>query len=440
LFPDAYKAGAQFNPAPDDWFLTERKAVDITHDWQINPDVSLQTLAFWSDMYRDYWRFQLNSANPTTTNADGYRVWNFSDEVLGNNRSFDRLGLDSRMSISHSTFGIGNEAELGIRLMHEELLDQTVAADRATPRQPNQPLLQDRLDSADSLALYVQNRFDLTDVFTLTAGLRMETYEQKRENRLGAGATDSYSNTELMPGLGATYQVAPAAQVFASVYRAFAPPLVGSVLGSDKPPTKAESSINVELGVRGSSGRVRYEVAAFQIDFANQVEPGVSGIRDPNEGSALIQGLEAGLGYDLGHGFRVDGNFTWIPTAEYGEDRPGEALKGNRLAYSPEWVANLSLAYQIGRLQTGLHFNYTGEVYGDGLNVKELTTESAGTWGGVIPSYYTIDLMGRYVVTSDFSLFGAIKNLTDEQYIAGLRQGIYVGPERSVELGANYRF
>nr|WP_309544966.1 TonB-dependent receptor [Alkalilimnicola ehrlichii] len=60
--------------------------------------------------------------------------------------------------------------------------------------------------------------------------------------------------------------------------------------------------------------------------------------------------------------------------------------------------------------------------------------------GGLISSYYTVDLTGRYAVNPQLSIFGAIKNLTDERYISGLRNGIYVGPERSFELGARYSF
>ncbi len=440
LFPDAYRAGARFNPAPDDWFLTERKALDINHEWQINSDTALQTVAYWSETSRDYWRFRLNSDNPTTTHADGFRIWNYSDEVQGNNRSFERLGIDSRMTLNHATLGIGNEAELGVRLMTEEMQDQTVVADRMNPRQPNQPLLRDRLDSANSLALFAQNRFEFTEALSVTTGLRMESYEQKRDDRRSTSSADTFSNTEFMPGIGATYQLAPTAQVFGSVYRAFAPPLVGSVIGVETPPTSAETSVNVELGIRGSNESVYYEVTAFQMDFSNQVDPGISDIRNPNEGSALIQGLEAAAGYAFINGFSVGGNVTWIPTAEFGEDRPGDALKGNRLPYSPEWMANFSLGYQTGRIQTALLLNVVGEVYGDGMNAKELTTEMTGTWGGLISSYYTLDLTGRYTITPNLNVFGAIKNLTDEKYIAGLRQGIYVGPERSFELGASYSF
>lgn len=440
LFPEAYQAGKRFNPAPDDFFLTERKAFDVVHEWQISPDLNLQTLVYWSEMFREYWRFQLDGNDPTTRNADGFRVWNYGDQVQGNNRYFTRKGVDSRLTFNHGLFGLSNESEMGLRYMEEDMLDQTVPADRATPRNPNQTLTRNRFDSAQSLAFYVQNRFEVTEALSVTGGVRVESYEQKRDDLSSARPTDSFSNTEVMPGLGAIYRISDTAQLFGSVYRAFAPPLVGSVVGRNDGPTDAETSVNLELGIRGRDGRLRYELTAFQMDFSNQVDPGVSGIRNPNEGSALIQGLEAAAGYSFGNGFLLDGNITWIPTAEFGEDRPGDALKGNRLPYSAEWTGNLTLAYEQGRFQTALLFNYVGETFGDGMNVRELTTESTGTWGGRMPGYFTLDLTGRYAVSENLSVFGSVNNLTDELYIAGLRQGIYVGPERNFTLGAKYSF
>jgi Fe(3+) dicitrate transport protein len=444
IFPDAFEARARFNPAPDDFFLTGRRSIDLNHEWDINVRARLQTLIYASETYRDYWRFATpGGANATTVNADGFRVWNYNDNVNGNNRAFNRLGLDTRLILDHGAFGIANEAEFGLRLMQEEMKDQTVLAVRGRPRTPDPGrggVSQDRLDSADSLALFAQNRFDLNERLSITAGLRVETYEQERKNRRSTAPAATFSNTELMPGLGATYQVNSALQVFGSVYRAFAPPLVGSVLGSGETPTKAEKSLNIEIGLRGRSGALTYSATAFQMDFSNQVDPGVSGIRAPNEGSALHQGLEFALGYELAHGFRLDGNFSWIPTAEFREDRPGEALKGNRLSYAPERMANLSLAYKSGPWRAALLFNAVSSQFGDGMNRRELTTESTGTWGGLIPGYSTIDLTSSYEVSDNLSLSGGIKNLTDKHYIAGLRQGIYVGPERSFDVGVRYRF
>lgn len=437
LFPDAFEAGATFNPAPDDFFETYRYSFDVNHEWEINRNLSLQTVFFWSETARDYWRFLVDGA---TTNADGLTVWNFTDVVQGNNRTVERYGFDSRLFWNHELFGINNQAEFGIRYFDEEQTDLTVRANRATPRTPNGPLNRNRIDTGETLGLFVQNRFDITPDFSVTAGLRMETYEQTRKDRRVAGQpAETFSNTEWLPGLGATWQINPALQVYGSVYIAFAPPLVGSVVGRDDIPTDAERSTNIDFGLRGSTERLSYEVNYFRKDFENQVDPGVSGIRGPNQGEALIEGVEAVLGLDLGAGFRVDANVTWIPTAEFGEDRPGEALKGNRFADSPEWLGNLTLSYRTDQLRAALLFNYVGEAFGNGLNVREINPLTGG-FGGLIPSYYTFDLKAAYDFNDQFGLFGSIRNLLDERYISGLRQGIYVGPERSIDVGVRYRF
>lgn len=443
LFPDAYNAGAQFNPAPDDFFLTAHTSFDINHDWEISANARLRTLVYATETYRDYWRFDTVSGSPRTTNADGFTVWNFGNNINGNNREFSRFGIDTRLNFNHAAFGIDSEAEFGLRLMNEEMEDITVSAVRGRPRTPDPGrggLAQDRIDSANSLALFAQNRFDLNERLSITAGLRVETYEQERKDRRTNAPTRSFDNTEVMPGLGATFAITPELQLFGSVYRAFAPPLVGSVLGSGDTPTEAEKSVNIEFGLRGNRGGLRYEATAFRMDFSNQVDPGVSGIRAPNEGSALHEGLEFGLGYDFGGGFKLDGNLTWIPTADFQENRPGVALDGNRLPYAPEWMANLSFGYKSGPLQAALLLNYVDDQFGDGLNTIALTTNSTGTWGGLIPGYTTADLTVRYDITESFEVSAAVKNLTDKRYIAGLRQGIYVGPERNFELGVSYRF
>lgn len=436
LFPDAFEAGATFNPAPDDFFETDRVALDLNHEWEIRPELLLRSVFFWSDTSRDYWRFLVDG---TTTNADGLTVWNYTDIVQGNNRSVERYGFDSRLNLTHSLLGRNNETEFGLRYFKEEQLDITARANRETPRTPREPFSRNRIDSGESLALFIQNRLDLNEALSVTAVLRAETYEQKRKDRRAPGEpVDDFSNTEWLPGIGATYQFSPSLQGYVSVYQAFAPPLVGSVVDSADVPTEAEKSWNVDLGLRGRNLAFSYELTAFRKDFSNQVDPGVSNIRPPNEGSALIQGAELSLGYEIGQGFAISGNVTWIPTAEFGEDRPGEALKGNRLPYSPDWTANLALSYEQAGLRAAAMLNYSSEVFGDGMNQTEITPTQ--NFGGLIPGYYTIDLTAAYDFSTQLQLFGGIRNLLDRRYIAGLRQGIYVGPERSFDLGVRYRF
>lgn len=435
LFLGEYKAGAKYNPAPDDYFLTERKSFDLNHLWEISPDVSLSTLVYWSEMNRDYWRFAVNNAASLAAGR-----WIYTDNVAGNNRSFERVGLDSRLTVNHSIFGIGNQAEIGIRIMDEEMVDQQINATRANPRSGT--ISTDRVDSAVSYALFVQNRFDVTDRLSITPGLRIENYEQKRRDRRNSANDGKSSNTEYLPGVGATYRLTDEAQLYGSVYKAFSPPLNSQsiVTGVDQQ-LDAERSNNIEVGVRGRSGRARYEVTAFQMDFDNQITPAISGgLTNVNAGSTMHRGMEAAFGYAWASGISLDANMTWIPTADYREDRGGGILRGNRLPYSPEWLANVTLAYTQGPLRTALIGRYVDEQYGDGDNSEPITGSGNAIWKGKLDSYYTFDLTASYDVNKQFRVFGAIKNLTDERYIASLRQGIYAGPERFFELGARYAF
>jgi Fe(3+) dicitrate transport protein len=442
LFLDAYNNRETDNPAPDDYFLTQRESFDINHEWEISDNLRLNTLLFWSEMYRDYWRYGVNAADSV---AQGR--WVYSDSLNGGNRDFTRVGVDSRLQIHHGLFGIDNEAEIGLRLMTEEMLDQNVAATRATPRTGT--LTTDRIDSADSLALYTQNRFMLNEQLAITPGLRMEKYQQKREDlRVAGDNTADTDNTEWMPGVGATYQMNPQLQWFGGVYKAFSPALNGDALsGLQDQQLEAERSVNMEVGVRGSNARLNYELAAFRMDFDNQIIPANSNsdFQNTNGGETLHQGLEAALGLELGGGFRLNTNTTYVPDAEFVGDRLDsngnvDIPDGNRVTYTPEWVANVSLEHTCGALRTALSAHYVGSQFTDPDNTTTIAENTTGFFTGELDEYTTFNLNALYAVTPDFNVSASVKNLTDEHYMASLRQGIYVGTERSVDVGLRYQF
>lgn len=444
LFLQDYRDGATYNPAPDDWFLTGRRSLDLNHEWQITDDARLNTLVYGSEMYRHYWRYATDNAASAAAGR-----WVYTDSLNGNNRDFERFGVESRLQLGHSLFGIDNEAELGLRYMTEEMHDVTVGATRATPRSGT--INRDAIDTAESLAFYAQNRFLLSDRLGLTAGLRVERYEQERDDRLRTSAQGNHaetSNTELLPGLGVTYQFTPRLQMFGSIYKAFSPALNGDALnGLDDQQLDAEHSVNIELGVRGSSDRVNYELTVFRMDFDNQIIPANSNsqFQVTNGGETLHQGIEGALGVPLGAGFSVQANATYIHDAQFEGDRFARngtltTPDGNRIPYTPEWVANLSLEYAIGALRSALTVHHTGAQYTDVLNTEEITESLTGFFTGRIDSYTLLDLSLVYDVHDRLSLGATAKNLTDEHYIASLRQGIYVGPERSFDVEMRYRF
>ena len=439
-FLGEYHAKKKNNPAPDDWFLTERNSFDINHRWDINPDTELQTLLYWSEMNRDYWRYGVNA---TASQAAGR--WIYTDNVSGNNRAFERIGAETRLIAKNTIFNIPGEAEIGLRLMNEKMDDVTINAKRATPRSGT--TAKDTKDSAKSVALYAQNRFDISDQLSVTPGVRVERYEQQRDDKQ-KNETVKTSNTEVMPGLGVTYQFIPAVQLYASVYKAFSPALNGdSLSGMKDQKLEAETAVSWELGLRGQQDAVRYELTAFRMDFDNQIIPANSNsdFQSTNGGKTYNQGLEGAVSLEFENGFDVFANLTWIANAEFKGDRYNKngSLKskdGDRVPYTPEWVANLGVGYTYAGLRSQLSANYTGSQFTDELNTKPIVENTSGFFTGKIDAYTTVDLTTRYTLNDQVEFYGAVKNLEDKRYIASLRQGIYVGPERSFEAGVRYRF
>lgn len=439
-FLGEYYAKKQNNPAPDDWLLTERNSFDINHRWDINADTELQTLLYWSEMNRDYWRYGVNA---TASQAAGR--WIYTDNVSGFNRAFERIGAETRLIAKNTIFNLPGEAEIGLRLMNEKMDDVTINAKRATPRSGT--TAKDTKDSAKSVALYAQNRFDISDQLSVTPGVRVERYEQQRDDKQ-KNETVKTSNTEVMPGLGVTYQFIPAVQLYASVYKAFSPALNGdSLSGMKDQKLDAETAVSWELGLRGQQDAVRYELTAFRMDFDNQIIPANSNpdFQTTNGGKTYNQGFEGAVSLEFENGFDVFANLTWIANAEFKGDRYNKngSLKskdGDRVPYTPEWVANLGLGYTYAGLRSQLSANYTGSQFTDELNTKPIVENTSGLFTGKIDAYTTVDLTTRYTLNDQVEFYGAVKNLEDKRYIASLRQGIYVGPERSFEAGVRYRF
>jgi Fe(3+) dicitrate transport protein len=443
-FLQEYRNDARNNPAPDDYFLTGRRSLDLNHEWEISPTATLNTLVFGSEMFRDYWRFGSNNAASAAASS-----WVYTDSLNGNNRAFERFGVDSRLSFEHQLLGLSSETELGLRYMDEEMDDKTVQATRATPR--TGPLGKDTLDTAESFALYAQNRFLLTDTVALTAGLRIEQYEQNRLDRRRNDAQGNFAstnNTEVMPGVGLSWQLMPELQVFGSVYKAFSPSLNGDALnGLQDQELDAERSTNLELGLRGASAFMTYEFAMFRMDFDNQIIPANSNsvFQVTNGGETLHQGLEFGLGFDLGSGFNLSTNATYVTDAEFRGNRTARngaitTPAGNRIPYTPEWVANAALEYENGNLRSGISLHHTGKQVTDVLNTSVIVENTSGFFTGQVAAYTTADLYLVYSVNDQLSVNATVKNLTDKQYITSLRQGIYVGTERSADVGLRYRF
>ncbi|MDP3636950.1 MAG: TonB-dependent siderophore receptor [Azonexus sp.] len=442
LRPNEYRNNPTKNPAPNDYFLTERNAFDLNHELEINADMKLKTLVYWSQLDRDYWRRDIaaRSANGTTFQPCNGTV----NCMTGRNRSFVMAGIDSRLFVNFNGFGIKNEAEIGIRLHSDSLSSKTISS-RTDPNARSGALTGDETQKAQGIAFYGQNRFLITETLATTVGLRIESYEQERKNEL-SGVSGKSSSVEVMPGLGLTWQAMPQAQLFAGAYKGFSPAMVATAIsaGGVDQQLDAERSVNLELGVRGAANRWRYEATVFQMDFANQIVPqsesGGVGATVTNAGETINRGIEGALGFDIGAGWSVATNATYMPTAKYNNTKivGGIDRNGNRLPYAPELTANMAVNYKTGGLMTGLSASH---VSGQFVDPENTVAENTDGRRGEIPAYTTFNLNAQYSISKQWRVFGAVRNLFDRKYIASRNpDGIFPGVERNFEVGMSYKF
>ncbi len=435
LRPTQYINRMKDNPAPNDRFITQRNAVDLNHSIDISADTKVNTLLYWSKLSRNYWR---QSIVRRTQDATIFRACNVgTDCLVGRNREFQMLGLDSRVSHAYQAFGIQNEAEFGLRMHTESQINQIVSS-RALAYSGSVASHED--NKANSLAMYAQNRFLLTKDFALIPGVRVESYNQTRSNVI-TGKSGGAKNVETVPQLGATWQLTPQAQAYGSIYKGFAPAQLTSAIddkGVDQQ-LAPERSTNMELGLRGRSGGFSYDSAIFSMNFSNQIvnQSLAAGISKANGGKSLHQGAELALGYGLGYGWSVSGNATYIPVAKFvGTNSLGR--DGNRIPYTPKLTSNLGVSYEKNGFNTLVSLNYVSAQFADSANT--IVENAIGTLGQV-PSFTTVNWSANYAINKDWKIFGVINNLFDKRYISSRSpDGIFAGAPLNFQAGMSYQF
>jgi len=435
LRPNQYSTQSKDNPAPNDRFIAQRNAVDLNHAIEISPETKINTLMYWSRLSRDYWR---QSIVKRTQESTVFRACNVgADCLIGRNREFQMLGIDSRVSHAYKALGISNEAEFGLRMHTESQINQVVSSKtlaysgRLNSQEDNK---------ANSVAVYAQNRFLLSKDFALIPGVRVESYNQTRSNA-ATGKAGSAKNVETIPQIGATWQLIPQAQLYGSVYKGFAPAQLATAIddkGVDQQ-LAPERSTNTELGLRGRSGAFSYDSAIFSMNFSNQIvnQSLAAGISKANGGKSLHQGAELSMGYALGRGWGINGNATYIPVAKFvGTSSLGQ--DGNRIPYTPKLTSNLGVSYEKNGFNTLVSLNYLSAQYADSANT--VAQNAIGTLGEV-PAFTTVNWSANYAINKDWKVFGVINNVFDRRYISSRSpDGIFAGAPLNFQAGMSYQF
>lgn len=442
-----YEANARQNPFKNDYFDANRTGMSATHEWRLNADQRWVTSVYGAYFDRDWWRQASQSSDCASRVVDGVA----SCQVDGRLRAYTTLGIDSRLFQKYSSFGLQHDLEFGVKLQSEiqKRRQERYSSYTNFVSRSGMSLIENQDRRADAVSAFASHRTQINERLAVTPIVRVEHIKYER-NIFTNGTSGNSNLTEVVPGIGATYQLDGNAQLYGGVHKGFSPPRVEDAISGTGGSVNinAESSVNAELGLRASPTKdLSFDVAVFRNDFSNLVQVGsiAGGSTAYSEGKALFQGVELAGQADRLTG-AVEGNLfarlsmTWLPMAEQKSafsSTAGTGAVGKRLPYAPEQLITLTLGYRAPQhWNTRLDYVYVGRQFADFDNTP---TPSVNGQEGLIESYGIWNAVANYTV-GQTTFFIAGKNLTDKTYIVDRTRGIQVGMPRTVQLGMKYAF
>ena len=455
--------GPRYNPFKNDYFDANRTGISATHEWKLNADRKILTSLYGAYFDRDWWRQAstttgLSCANGADSNTrkNGVIPLNSSDldtcPYQGRLRNYTTTGLDSRIFQNYQNFGMENQLELGVKYQNE--VQRRRREDFTTYNvflnNGASSLVENLRRTTNAFSVFVSNKTQINEKFSVTPIVRIENINHQQNNVI-SNQFGKTSFTELVPGIGLSYQIDSNNLIYGGVHKGFSPPRVEDALvGSSVVDLNAERSINAEIGVRSTMVKdVFFDVAVFRNDFKNLVQVGsiAGGTTNYQEGKALIQGLEVANQIDKLLK-SVEGNifirtaYTYIPIADQKSafsNSVGAGSVGKRLPYSPENTLTLTLGYKAPSNWNGrVEYVYVGKQFTDFANTVTPASNADGQ-SGEMAAYGIVNTVLNYTIGKT-TMFVAAKNITDATYIVDRTRGIQVGMPRTIQAGLKYAF
>lgn len=498
-----FAAAPRSNPFPrgNDTFDTDRWSLSAAHGWEMAEGLMLTTSAYYHRFDRAWWR-QSSNSNQRPNDASDPMCGGMANLATGCGnegrvRSYDTWGIETRLTLDHADFlgaGIGGATELGLRWHSERQRRQQRNGDSATAREPgtsvNAGLRENNERDADALSAFIHSSLDFGR-FALIPGIRAEFIDYERRNlpvdilvggrpsgNRTAPSSGSQSLDQIVPGIGATFDLAPAVILYGGVHRGFAPPRVEDIISAAGGSVEldAELSWNWEAGVRGTIvDGLTADATFFVMDFENQIVAqsvaGGIGATLTSAGRTLHRGGELSLGFSSRGAAMTDradifarSAVTWLPTARYASTRittapcldgaaPGSLVatgrgpracgqafnaEGNRLPYSPEWLVSAAIGLEQDGFTGQVEIVGQSSMFADDANLIPVTSDGQR---GRIAGWAMLNLAASYGPPDGrWEIFGTLRNVTDRLIITDRSRGILVGQPRMVQGGVRLRF
>jgi len=299
----------------------------------------------------------------------------------------------------------------------------------------------------NNIAAFIENKWALTDRLSVNTAGRMELGESKL-----TGVITNYPGEELpntikhkFPTFGVSAQYDfNKSNIYGGWSQAYRPVILkdivpGSIYEKSDKDLKDAYGYNAEVGYRGQSGFLHWDINAFYVLYQNRL--GTIAQTDENNnliiyrtniGDSHTKGLELFLQGDWVTGQRsslsVFTSTSWMD-ARYKDAviRSGNeniSVDGNKVESVPELISRNGVTFRYSRWSIGALYSYTAESYADALNTVQPGANAAT---GIAPAYSLVDLNLGVRVSERLRLSFNVSNLLNESYFTK-RPQFYPGP------------
>ena len=295
---------------------------------------------------------------------------------------------------------------------------------------------QNALQQADATALFLQTDSPLTDLLTLSLGIRLDSLRLRIDDRLGDDSGARRFN-QTSYSLGLLYQTGIRASLYANTATAFESPTFTEFANPDggsgfNPDIEPQLARNHELGIRGELGSaLDYDLALFHIRVRDELLPFENNGRTfyENAGRTERSGLEAALAWRLSERITLTSAVT---LADYRitrfRDRDGNDYTNNHIPGLPDGQLFAEIAWQnaVGYFMV-LDAQYQGRVFAENSNETRVSGHTLINFRGGVRHEY-----GQHYVR----LYGGVRNLGDSGYFANIR--VNANPGQGLESRRYY--
>ncbi|CCQ12630.1 FERRICHROME-IRON RECEPTOR [Pseudoalteromonas luteoviolacea B = ATCC 29581] len=291
-------------------------------------------------------------------------------------------------------------------------------------------------DEATRYGVFVQNHLSLTDALLLSAGIRHDSVERKKDG----GEQQELNHTSAQ--LGLTYAITDDYRVYSSYSESFSP---NTGLDKFNQFLAPEQSEGMEIGIKGQFNQdISFTLAYFDITKQNVAENDPTAQIDPNSlnpfgqrtvGEQTANGAEIDLNWQISTQFSVFANYGYADHEIVGLNAQNQKVSKGKAQNTPNANSSIWLKYDF---EFGHGFNatvggglqYTGERY-----ISNDVTLDSYT---LVAGYFRVE-QGPWQAQLN------IQNATDERYVAQTSaataaRGVQAGKPRAVIASIAYRF